>query len=72
MEELMPNITVFVVRVWGGQHRGTDTECYCVCCEVLGMAIYRQKLIQNFPVLLVRFCGNEYREELIPNITVFL
>ena len=20
---------------------GTDTECYCLCCEVVGRAIYR-------------------------------
>ena len=32
-EELILNVIVFVVRVWGGGiERGTDTECYCVCC----------------------------------------
>jgi len=35
-EELILNITVFVVRVWWKAiQRGTDTECYCVCCEFL-------------------------------------
>ena len=38
-EELAVNLIVFVVRVWGGQYRGTDSECYCVCCEGLGRAI---------------------------------
>ena len=33
------NVPVFVVRVWGGQYRGTDIECYCVCCEGQGNAI---------------------------------
>ena len=33
-EELILNITVFVVSVcWRAIYRGTDTECYCVCCE---------------------------------------
>jgi len=36
-EELMLNVTVFGVRVWRwGIERGTDPECYCVCCEGLG------------------------------------
>jgi hypothetical protein len=36
-EELILNVTVIVVRFWGRDiERGTDTECYCVCCEVLG------------------------------------
>ena len=36
-EELVLNVTVFVVRVWGRAiQRGTDIECYCVCCEGLG------------------------------------
>jgi len=35
-EELILNVTVFVGRVWWrGIWRGTDTECYCVCCEAL-------------------------------------
>jgi len=38
-EELKLNVTVFVVRVWGGEYRGTDTVCYCVCCESLGKSI---------------------------------
>jgi hypothetical protein len=39
-EELIVNVTVFDVRVWWREiQRGTDTECYCVCCEGLGMAI---------------------------------
>ena len=37
-EELILNVTVIVVRVWErGIERGTDTECYCVCCEGLGV-----------------------------------
>ena len=32
------NVTGFVVRVWGKEiYRGTDSECYCVCCE--GLAV---------------------------------
>jgi hypothetical protein len=39
-EELILNVTLFVVRVWRKAiKRGTDTECYCVCCEGLGRAI---------------------------------
>ena len=35
-EELILNVTVFVVRVWWrGIYRENDTECYCDCCEVL-------------------------------------
>ena len=31
------NVTVFVVRFWWRpKERGTDTECYCDCCEVQG------------------------------------
>jgi hypothetical protein len=38
--ELKLNVTVFVVRVWEkGIKGGTDTECYCVCCEGLGSGI---------------------------------
>ena len=36
-EEFILNVTVFFMRVWGrGKQRGTDTECYCDCCEGLG------------------------------------
>ena len=36
-EELILNVTVFVVRVWKmAIERGTDTECYCDFCEGLG------------------------------------
>ena len=39
-EELLLNFTVVVVSVWGRAiKRGTDTECYCVCCEGLRRAI---------------------------------
>ena len=39
-EELILNVTVFFVTVCGRAIlRGTDTECYCVCSEGLGMAI---------------------------------
>jgi len=39
-EELLMNITEFVLSVWRRAiERGTDTECYCVCCEGLGRAI---------------------------------
>ena len=35
-EELILNVTVFVVRVWQRAiERGTDSECYCVSCEGL-------------------------------------
>ena len=35
-DELILNVTVFVVRLWvRAIERGTDTECYCVCCDVL-------------------------------------
>jgi len=35
-EELILNVTVFVVCVWWKAiQRGTGTECYCVCCECL-------------------------------------
>ena len=41
-EELILNVTVLFVRVWRREiQRGTDTECYCVCCEGLGRAIER-------------------------------
>ena len=30
------NVTVFVVRLWlRAIYRGSDAECYCVCCEAL-------------------------------------
>ena len=36
-EELILNITVFFVMVQESAiYRGTDTECYCVCCDCLG------------------------------------
>jgi len=35
-EELILNVTVIVVGDWRKAiERGTDTECYCVCCEGL-------------------------------------
>ena len=35
--ELILNVIVFVVRVWERAiERGTDSECYCDCCEGLG------------------------------------
>ena len=40
IEELILNDIVFFVRFWvSAIYRGTDTECYCVCCESLGSAI---------------------------------
>ena len=39
-EELILNVTVFVVRVWlRAIEIGTDTECYFVCCECLVRSI---------------------------------
>ena len=39
-EELILNVTVFFVRVWGrGIKRGSDSECYCVCSQGLGWGI---------------------------------
>jgi hypothetical protein len=36
-EELILNVTVFVVRGRGNAiERGTDSECYCICCEGQG------------------------------------
>ena len=56
-EELILNVTVFVVRVWGrGISRGTDTEYYCVCCECLGIAIKRGT-DSNVTVFVVRVWG---------------
>ena len=53
-EELILNITVFVMRVvWKGLYIETDTECYCVCCECLGMAIERGTDL-NVTVFVVR------------------
>jgi hypothetical protein len=41
-EELILNVTVFVVRVWRWAiWRGTDTECYCVFLRVWRRAIWR-------------------------------
>jgi hypothetical protein len=35
-EGLILNVTLIVVRFWWRViMRGTYTECYCVCCEVL-------------------------------------
>ena len=51
--------------------RGTNTEYYSVCCEVLGSRIER-KLILNVTVLGVRKSGVQYTEELILNVTVFV
>ena len=42
MEELILNVTVFFVRFCRRSiKRGTDTECYCVCCERLAETTYR-------------------------------
>jgi len=51
--------------------RGTDTECYCVGCEGLGDQ-YREELMLNVTVFVVRVFGGEYREELILNDSVFV
>ena len=37
--ELIVNVTVFVVRVWGGQYREELILNVTVCCEGLGRAI---------------------------------
>ena len=72
MEELILNVTVFFVRVWGGQYREElICESYCVCCECLG-GQYREDLILNITVFVVRIWGVQYREELIQNVTVFV
>ena len=52
--------------------RGTDTECYCVCCEGLGRVEYRVELILNVTLFVERGWGGQYREELILNVTVFV
>jgi hypothetical protein len=45
------NISVIVVRVWRRIiWRGTDIECYCVCCESLGRAIERGTVTECFRV----------------------
>ena len=51
-EELILNVTVFVVRFWGGQYRRTDTECYCLSCVDLGGGQYREELILNVTVFV--------------------
>jgi hypothetical protein len=39
-EENLLNVTVLVVRVWGGIiERGNNYECYCFCCEGVGRGI---------------------------------
>ena len=50
--------------------RGTDTECYCVCCEDLWRVEYRVEMIMNVTMLVVRVWGGQYREEVILNVTV--
>ena len=38
--ELISNVNMYILRVWRKAiWRGTDTECYCICCEGLGRAI---------------------------------
>jgi hypothetical protein len=40
-EELILNITVFVLRVWRRALQvGTDTGYYCVCCEDLAEVLW--------------------------------
>jgi hypothetical protein len=51
--------------------RGTDTECYCVCCEGLRRE-YRKELTLNVIVFVVRVWGGQYREKLILNVIVFV
>ena len=63
---------MFVVRVWWRAiQRGTDIECYCVCCEVLGSVIYRGTNTECYWVCC-ECLWRGYREELILYVTVFV
>ena len=70
-EELLMNITVLCDYLGSSIVRGTDTECYCVCCEGLGGAI-ENELILNVNLFVLRVWAIQYREELILNVTVFV
>jgi len=47
---------VFVLRVRGG-NIGTEIECYCVFFERVCEGQYREKLIFNITLLLLRVWG---------------
>jgi len=55
----------------GSINKGSDTEYYCVICNVQRKAIKRG-LILNITVFLVRVWGGQYREELILSVTFLL
>ena len=51
--------------------RGTDIECYCVCCKGLGRAMQRGTDTECYCVCCESL-GGQCREELILNVTVFV
>ena len=52
------------------RERGNDIECYSDVSVCGGQ--YREELILNSTVFVVRVWGGQYREELILNVTVFV
>ena len=72
LEELILNVTVFVVRVWDGQYREELILNVTVLVVRVWDGQYREELTLNVTVLVVRVWGGQYREELILNVTVFV
>jgi len=65
-EELILNITVFIVRVLGGHNTKELIRILMVSCEGVGI------LILNFIVFVVSFWGEQYRENLILHVTMLV
>ena len=71
-QKLILNVTVFVVRVWGGQYREELILNVTVFVVRFWGGQYREELIPNVTVFVVKVWRGQYREELILNITVYL
>ena len=70
-EELILNVTVFVVRFRGGQYREDLILNVTVFVVRFRGGQYREELILNVTVFVVRFWGGHYKSELILNVTAF-
>ena len=71
-EELILNVIVFVVRVWGGQYREELILNIIVFVVRVWGGQYRGELILNVTLFFVRVCGGQFRGELILNVTLFV
>jgi hypothetical protein len=71
-KKLILNVTLFVVRVWGGQYRKELILNSNVFVVKVGLLFYRLTYTECNSILCLVFGELGYSEELILNVTMFV